>query len=66
MSPKRRKPVRELSGTGKRASRTPRAQLGEIRIEFRTAIEKLKALGCKDSMILVEFWHALDCVNGEE
>jgi hypothetical protein len=24
------------------------------------------ALGCEDSMILVEFWHALDCVNGED
>ena len=23
-------------------------------------------MGCEDSMILVEFWHALDCVNGED
>jgi len=44
----------------------PRAQLVEIRTEFRAAITKLKALGCEDSMVLVEFWHALDCVNGEE
>ncbi len=45
---------------------SPPAQLVEIRTEFRAAITKLKALGCKDSMILVEFWHALDCVNGED
>lgn len=44
----------------------PSAQLTEIRRDFRTAIAKLKALGCEDSMILVEFWHALDCVNGED
>jgi hypothetical protein len=49
---------------------SPPAQLVErgveIRREFRAAITKLKALGCEDSMILVEFWHALDCVNGED
>jgi hypothetical protein len=45
---------------------SPPAQLIEIRTEFRAAITKLKALGCEDSMILVEFWHALDCVNGED
>ena len=44
----------------------PSAQLVEIRAEFRAAITKLKALGCQDSMVLVEFWHALDCVNGED
>jgi hypothetical protein len=37
----------------------------EVRGELRAAITKLKALGCEDSMVLVEFWHALDCVNGE-
>jgi hypothetical protein len=44
----------------------PSAQLIEIRGEFQAAIEKLKTLGCEDSMIVVEFWHALDCVNGED
>jgi hypothetical protein len=44
----------------------PSPQLIEIRSEFQATIAKLKALGCEDSMILVEFWHALDCVNGEE
>jgi hypothetical protein len=46
-------------------SPTPNAQLTEVRGELRAAITKLKALGCEDSMVLVEFWHALDCVNGE-
>jgi hypothetical protein len=41
-------------------------ELMEIRGEFQAAIAKLKALGCEDSMVLVEFWHALDCVNGED
>jgi hypothetical protein len=64
--PKKRKPVREPSATRGRSSPSPNAQLVEIRAEFRAAIAKLKALGCEDSMILVEFWHALDCVNGED
>jgi hypothetical protein len=38
----------------------------EIRGEFQAAIAKLKELGCEDSMILVEFWHALDSINGED
>jgi hypothetical protein len=33
---------------------------------LRAVITKLKALGCEDSMVLVEFWHALDRVNGED
>lgn len=37
----------------------------QIRSELRLAIGKLKALDCEDSIILVEFWHALDWVNGE-
>lgn len=49
-----------------RSARTPKAQLAEARGELRTAITKLKALGCEDSTVLVEFWHALDCVNGED
>jgi hypothetical protein len=44
----------------------PRARLVESRAELRAAITKLKALGCEDSMVLVEFWHALDSVNGED
>jgi hypothetical protein len=44
----------------------PSPGLIESRAEFQAAIAKLKALGCEDSMILVEFWHALDCVNGED
>jgi hypothetical protein len=60
VSPKRRNRPPRL-----RNRPSPRAQLVEIRTEFRAAITKLKALGCEDSMILVEFWHALDCVNGE-
>lgn len=66
MTPKKRKPVREPSATRSRSSPPPSAQLVEIRAEFQAAIAKLKTLGCKDSMILVEFWHALDCVNGED
>ena len=63
MSPKKRN---QPSATRNRSSPPPSAQLVEIRAEFRAAITKLKALGCKDSMVLVEFWHALDCVNGED
>ena len=63
MSPKKRN---QPSATRNRSSPPPSAQLVEIRAEFRAAITKLKALGCEDSMILVEFWHALDCVNGED
>jgi hypothetical protein len=49
-----------------RSRSTPSPQLVEIRCNFQSAIAKLKALGCEDSMILVEFWHALDCVNDED
>jgi hypothetical protein len=49
-----------------RQSPAPSPQLVEIRGELRSVISKLKALGCEDSMVLVEFWHALDCVNGED
>ena len=63
MSPKKRK---EPSVQRNRSSRAPSATLVEIRAEFRAAIAKLKALGCEDSMVLVEFWHALECVNGED
>jgi hypothetical protein len=59
---KRRKSIRASSS--KRGASSP--QLTEIRGEFQSAIAKLKALGCEDSMILVEFWHALDCVNGDD
>jgi hypothetical protein len=44
----------------------PAPALIKIRAEFQAAIAKLKALGCEDSMVLVEFWHALDCVNRED
>ena len=40
-------------------------ELAEIRREFQALVTKLKARGCEDSTILVEFWHAVDCVNGE-
>ncbi len=66
MTPKKRKPVREPSATRSRSAPAPGPQLVEIRAEFQAAIAKLKALGCEDSMILVEFWHALDSVNGED
>jgi hypothetical protein len=59
---KKRRRTRESSWKRDRSS----PQLIEIRGEFQAAIAKLKALGCEDSMILVEFWHALDCVNGED
>jgi hypothetical protein len=54
------------SEPGKRSSSGHIVELNEVRAELRVAITKLKALGCEDSMILVEFWHALDCVNGED
>jgi hypothetical protein len=63
VSPKKRN---QPSAPRNRASSEPDAQLVEIRAEFRAAITRLKALGCEDSMVLVEFWHALDCVNGED
>jgi len=66
VSPRKRKALRAPSATPNRTSPRPPAHLAEIRAEFRAAIGKLKALGCEDSMILVEFWHALDCVNGED
>jgi len=62
VSPKKPK---ERSALSKRSAAVPKAQLMEVRGELRAAITKLKALGCEDSMVLVEFWHALDCVNGE-
>lgn len=61
-----RKKHSEKTAPRKRLSRAARAQLAELRVEFRTVIAKLKALGFVDSMVLVEFWHALDCVNGED
>ena len=63
MSPKKRTDGSALS---KRSTPAPSAQLKEVRGELRAVITKLKALGCEDSMVLVEFWHALDCVNGED
>ncbi len=66
MSPKKRNSVHEASVTRNRSSSARSAQLVEIRAEFRAAITRLKALGCEDSMVLVEFWHALDRVNGED
>jgi hypothetical protein len=62
MTPRKRK--RSRGSLLKRRRSAP--QLIEIRGEFQAAIAKLKALGCGDSTILVEFWHALDCVNGED
>ena len=53
------------AGQRRRSQRQARRQLLEVRREFQAAIVKLKSLGCEDSVILVEFWHALDCVNGE-
>jgi hypothetical protein len=66
VSRKKRNSVHEPSAMRNRSSPPPGAQLVEIRAEFRAAIAKLKALGCEDSMVLVEFWHALDCVNSED
>ena len=66
MTPKKRKSVRQPSATRSRSTVAPSPQLVEIRGNFQAAITKLKTLGCEDSMILVEFWHALDCVNGED
>jgi hypothetical protein len=57
---------REGSAPSKRSTTAATSQLNEVRGELRAAITKLKALGCEDSMVLVEFWHALDCVNGED
>jgi hypothetical protein len=62
MSTKKRK---ERSALSKRSTPASKAQLMEVRGELRSAITKLKDLGCEDSMVLVEFWHALDCVNDE-
>jgi hypothetical protein len=66
LTPKKRKSVRQPSATRSRSTPAPSPQLVEIRGAFQVAIGQLKALGCEDSMILVEFWHALDCVNGED
>lgn len=63
MSSKKRN---EGSAPSKRSTPATNAQLKEVRVELRAAITKLKTLGCEDSMVLVEFWHALDCVNGED
>jgi hypothetical protein len=62
VSPKKRN---QGSLQSEHSTRAPKAQLIEVRGELRAAIAKLKALGCEDSMVLVEFWHALDRVNGE-
>jgi hypothetical protein len=66
LTPKKRKSVRQRSATRRRSTPKPSPQLAEISSDFQAAIAKLKALGCEDSIILVEFWHALDCVNGED
>jgi hypothetical protein len=66
LTPKKRKSVRQSSAMRSRSTPKPGPQLVEIRGDFQAAIAKLKALGCEDTMILVEFWHALDCVNGED
>jgi hypothetical protein len=66
LTPKKRKSVRQPSATRSRYTPKPSPQLVEIRGDFQATIAKLKALGCEDSMVLVEFWHALDCVNGED
>ena len=66
MTPKKRKSVRQPSATHSRSTPAAVPQLVEIRSDLQSAIAKLKALGCEDTMILVEFWHALDCVNGED
>jgi hypothetical protein len=67
LTPKKRKSVqRQPSATRSDSTRKPSPPLAEIRGDFQAAITKLKALGCEDTMILVEFWHALDCVNGED
>jgi hypothetical protein len=58
LAPKKRQQLRQLSA--------PSPQLVQIRGDLRAAIAKLKALGCEDTMILVEFWAALDRVNGED
>jgi hypothetical protein len=60
-----RKKRNERSALSERSTPAHKAQITEVRGELRAAITKLKALGCEDSMVLVEFWHALDCVNGE-
>ena len=65
MSSRKRKKVGVASTTRNRSSATPRAQLMQVRSELRLAIGKLKALECADSTVLVEFWHALDWVNGK-
>jgi hypothetical protein len=62
MSPKKRK---QRSSQSEHRAPAPKTQLTEVRGELRAAITKLKALGCEDSMVLVEFWHALDSVNGD-
>jgi hypothetical protein len=66
LTAKKRKSVRQPSATRSRTTPKPSPPLVEIRGNFQAAIAKLKTLGCEDSMILVEFWHALDCVNGED
>jgi len=61
LTPKNRK-----SATRSRSTPAAGPQLVEIRGDLQSAIAKFKALGCEDTMILVEFWHALDSVNGED
>ena len=58
LAPKKRQQLRQPSA--------PNPPLVQIRGDLRAAIAKLKALGCEDTMILVEFWDALDRVNGED
>ena len=66
MRSKKRKTVSVSLAARGRSSPSPRVRLVGIRTELRTVIGKLKALECEDSMILVEFWQALDWVNGED
>ncbi len=66
MSPRKRKPARSTAESRRSAQRQKRRQLLTVRRDFKAAIVELKSLGCEDTMILVEFWHALDHVNREE
>jgi len=66
MIPRKRKPGRKAANAPRSSQRQKRRQLVAARRDFQAAIVELKSLGCKDTMILVEFWHALDSVNGAE
>jgi hypothetical protein len=65
MTERKRNSARPSAAKRERSALPANRELVHLRRDLQATILKLRSLGCADTMILVEFWHALDCVNGE-